>query len=71
MKLPFQCTIYDDEPQLVQNPFSGETIMLEPAAIAVYDTIMGANMLGDYKTVEKGCSWFRKYFPAEYMVLLD
>lgn len=71
MKLPFQCTIWDDEPQLVRNPFSGETIMLEPAAIAVYDTIMGANMLGDYKTVEKGCSWFRKYFPAEYMVLLD
>lgn len=71
MKLPFQCTIYDDEPQLVQNPFSGETIMLEPAAIAVYDTIMGANMIGDYKTVQKGCSWFRKYFPAEYMVLLD
>ena len=71
MKLPFECTIYDDEPQLVQNPFSGETIMLEPAAIAVYDTIMGANMIGDYKTVEKGCSWFRKFFPKEYMVLLD
>ena len=71
MKLPFQCTIYDSEPQLVQNPFSGDSIMLEPAAIAVYDTIMGANMIGDYKTVEKGCSWFRKYFPAEYMVLLD
>ena len=71
IKLPFDCTVYDDEPQLVQNPFSGETVMLEPMAIAVYDTVMGANMIGDYKTVQKGVSWFRKYFPKEYMVLLD
>jgi hypothetical protein len=71
IKLPFDCTVYDDEPQLVQNPFSGETVMLEPMAIAVYDTVMGANMIGDYKTVQKGVTWFRKYFPKEYMVLLD
>lgn len=71
IKLPFDCTIYDTEPQVVTNPFSGDSILLEPAAIAVYDTVMGANMIGDYKTVQKGVSWFRKYFPKEYMVLLD
>ena len=71
IKLPFDCSIWDTEPQLVTNPFSGESIMLEPMAIAVYDTTMGANMIGDYATVRKGIDWFRKYFPAEYMVLLD
>ena len=71
IKLPFDCTVYDTEPQVVTNPFSGDSVMLAPAAIAVYDTVMGANMIGDYKTVQKGVSWFRKYFPKEYMVLLD
>jgi hypothetical protein len=71
IKLPFDCTVYDSEPQVVTNPFSGDSVMLAPAAIAVYDTVMGANMIGDYKTVQKGVTWFRKYFPKEYMVLLD
>jgi len=71
IKLPFDCILFDTEPQVVTNPFSGDSITLEPMAIAVYDSIMGANMIGDYKTVQKGVSWFRKYFPKEYMVLLD
>ena len=70
-KLPFDCMILDAEPVEVQNPFSGETCMLEPDAVAVYDVLMGAQRFGDYKTVRKGLDWFRKYFPAEYMVLLD
>ena len=70
-KLPFDCMILDTEPAMVQNPFSGQGCMLEPDAIAVYDVTMGANMIGDYKTVRKGLDWFRKYFPAEYMILLD
>ena len=45
--------------------------MLTPEAVAVYDTIMGSEMIGDYKSVRKGLDWFRKYFPEEYMVLLD
>lgn len=71
MKLPFEVTILDDEPVRVTNPFSGESCTLTPEATAVYDTVIGANMIGDYKTVQKGITWFRKYFPAEYMVLLD
>ena len=70
-KLPFDCAILDTSPVEVRNPFSGESVVLPPDAVAVYDTITGANMIGDYKTVRKGLDWFRKYFPAEYMVLLD
>jgi len=70
-KLPFECMVLDKEPQLVSNPLSGDSVMLEPDAVAVYDSIMGAQMFGDYKTVRKGLDWFRKHFPREYMVLLD
>lgn len=71
MKMPFDCMVLDSEPVEVQNPFSGETCVLTPEAVAVYDTLKGAEMFGDYKTVRKGLEWFRKYFPAEYYVLLD
>ena len=71
MKLPFDCMILDTEPVEVQNPFSGETCVLTPEAVAVYDTIKGAEIFGEYQTVRKGLEWFRKYFPAEYYVLLD
>lgn len=71
MKLPFDCMVLDESPVEVTNPFSGESCMLTPEAVAVYDCITGANMTGDYKTVRKGLDWFRKYFPEEYMVLLD
>jgi hypothetical protein len=71
MKLPFDCMILDTEPVEVQNPFSGETCVLTPEAVAVYDTIKGAEIFGQYQTVRKGLEWFRKYFPAEYYVLLD
>lgn len=71
MKLPFDCMILDSEPVLVKNPFSGESVMLVPEAVAVYDSIQGAELIGDYGTMRKGLDWFRKYFPKEYMVLLD
>jgi hypothetical protein len=70
-KLPFDCMILDTEPQEVTNPFSGESCFLQPDAIAVYDTIKGCEMIGDYKALSKGLEWFRKYFPKEYMILLD
>ena len=70
-KLPFDCVILDTEPVKVSNSFSGESCMLEPDAVAVYDCIMGGNMTGNYSIVEKGCDWFLKHFPQEYMILLD
>ena len=71
MKMPFDCMILDEEPVEVTNPFSGESCMLTPEAAAVYDSMMGAEMTGDYKMLLKGLDWFRKHFPQEYMVLLD
>ncbi len=69
-KLPFDCSV-GKNPEVVRNRFSGETAMLEPDAVAVYDTIIGAEMIGEYKTMQKGLDWFRKHYPSEYMTLLD
>jgi len=71
VKLPFDCMVLDKDNVEVKNPFSGESVMLTPEAVAVYDTIRGCEMFGDYKKVRKGLDWFRKHYPAEYMVLLD
>ena len=71
IKLPFKCTIYDKEPVLVKNPYSGESCMLTPEAVAVYDTMKGAELLNDYNLLRKGLDWFAEHFPKEYMILLD
>ena len=68
---PFPVEIMDKAPVEVANPYSGEKVMLEPLAVAVYDCIKGAGMLEDYDTVEKGIEWFQKHYPKEYMVRLD
>jgi len=68
---PFPVEVIDTKPIEVANPFSGEKVMLEPIAVAVYDCIKGAEMLEDFDIVEKGIDWFRKHYPKEYMVLLD
>lgn len=69
--LPFDCEIMDKGPVEVKNPYSGDTCTLEPDAVAVYDVIKGAEMTNNYKLMNKGLDWFRKYFPSEYMTLLD
>jgi hypothetical protein len=68
--LPFECQV-GTETETIKNPYSGESIELSPDAVAVYDTIKGAEMLGHYDAVNKGLDWFRQYYPKEYMVLLD
>ena len=70
IKLPFACVV-GTQPEKITNPFSGESITLSPEAVAVYDTIQGCQIIGDYKTMEKGLDWFRRHFPEAYMVLLD
>jgi hypothetical protein len=60
-----------DAPETVNNPFSGASVELAPDAVAVYDVIKGAEYLEDYERVRVGLDWFRKYFPEEFMVLLD
>ena len=56
---------------IVNNRFSNEPAMLPWFAVAVYDTLMGAEQLGDDKTLRKGLDWFQKYFTKQYYVLLD
>jgi len=68
---PFEVEIMDKAPVEVANPYSGDKVMLEPIAVAVYDAIKGAEMLNYYETVEAGIDWFREHYPKEYMVLLD
>ena len=70
-KLPFDCEILDKGPVEVANPFSGEKVTLQPEAVAVYDTIKGAEIVGDYDLVRKGIEWFIEHYPKEYGVLLD
>jgi hypothetical protein len=71
MKLPFNCLILDDAPVEVTNPFSGESCILTPEAVAVYDSIRGAEMIGNWTLGQQGIEWFIENFPSEYMILLD
>ena len=71
--LPFAVSLPDDPTttDTVRNRFGGESCTLPAFAIAVYDVIIGSEMLGDYQTVRDGLDWFSKHFTKEYMVLLD
>jgi hypothetical protein len=79
---PFAVEIIDTKPVEVKNPYSGQVATLQPTAVAVYDSIKGAEMLANqmgiddgghelWKTVREGLDWFIKHYPEEYMILLD
>ena len=72
-KLPFHVALPADPiaTDTVRNRFGGESCTLPAFAIAVYDVIMGSEMLQDWKSHREGLDWFIKYFPKQYMVLLD
>ena len=72
-KLPFDVELPEDptSTDTVRNSFGGESCTLPAFAIAVYDVIIGSEMLEDYKTVRQGLDWFSRNFTKEYMVLLD
>ena len=70
IKPPFSVMLAECD-ETITNPFSGESVTLPPVAVAVYDCIKGAEMIGDYDTVRKGIDWFMDNFPEAYMVLLD
>lgn len=63
--------ILDNEPVRVENPFSGDGIMLSPEEVAVYDYLKGCEMIGDYKGLRKGIDWFIDNNAEAYMTLLD
>jgi hypothetical protein len=73
-RIPFDVDLtLDSKDKLIDVPnrFSGAIASLPWFAVAVYDLIIGAERLEDYDTVQKGLSWFSKYFPNEYYTLLD
>jgi hypothetical protein len=55
----------------IQNPYSNDSVKLPAFAVAIYDTIKGAEMTEDYDTVRQGITWFQKNFVKQYYVLLD
>ena len=63
--------VVDKEPVEVQNPFSGESTVLTPDEVAVYDYLKGCELIGDYKGLRKGLDWFRNNNAQAYMILLD
>jgi len=80
MKLPFKIMLEDPKSkhalETVTNPYSGQSCQLPRYAVAVYDTIKGAEVTGaevtgDVDLMRKGLDWFQKNFTDQYYVLLD
>lgn len=63
--------IMDEDPVIVQNPFSGATETLTPEAVAIYDVIKGAEVTKNEPLMLMGLDIFRTKWPREYMTLLD
>ena len=72
-KLPFEVELPEDPTAEVEiaNRFSGQSTTMPEFAAAVYDVIIGSEMLQDYETVRQGLDWFKQHFAAQYMVVLD
>ena len=57
------------EHETVTNPYSGESCVLCPLAVALYDYILGCESLGE--PFGEALSIFYDKWPEEYMILLD
>ena len=75
---PFNQCYFGAEPTKVMtigNRFNDEYqqsyAKLPAFAVAIYDTIIGAEQTEDYDTMQKGLDWFSRNFTKEYMTLLD
>jgi hypothetical protein len=77
MKLPFNIKLDCEElktqhsTQTRTNPYSNQSTTLPLFASKVYDAIKDAEINEDYKTMQKGISWFQKHFTKQYFILLD
>ena len=76
---PFDQCYFGSNPtkeMMIFNRFADDTspqmsCKLPAFAVAIYDTIIGAERVEDFSTVQKGLTWFQKNFVDEYYVLLD
>ena len=53
------------------NPFSGQQCELPDFASTIYCNIKDAEWAKEYEIMQQGLTWFQKYFPKQYYVLLD
>jgi len=75
---PFDQCFFGSEPtklMTIGNRFNDKEhqqyAKLPAFAVAIYDTIIGAEQTEDYKLMQKGITWFQKNFTNEYYTLLD
>ena len=75
---PFDQCFFGSEPtklMTIGNRFNDEDhqqyAKLPAFAVAIYDTIIGAEQTEDYTLMQKGITWFQKNFTNEYYTLLD
>ena len=75
---PFDQCFFGSNPlkeMTIHNRFNDEhhqqSAQLPAFAVAIYDTIIGSEMSEDYKTMQKGLTWFQKNFTDAYYSLLD
>ncbi len=73
---PFNQCYFGSEPtreMTIFNRFSNnqQSAKLPAFAVAIYDTIIGAERVEDYNLMQKGLTWFQKNFTDEYYTLLD
>ena len=75
---PFDKCFFGSNPlkeMTIHNRFNDESFQqyakLPAFAVAIYDTIIGAEQTEDYTLMQKGLTWFQKNFTNEYYTLLD
>ena len=71
---PFNECFFGKEPTkevTLSNRFSGETATVPAFAVAIYDTIIGAEQTQNYNLMQKGLNWFSRNFTKQYRILLD
>ena len=71
---PFNECYFGKEPTkevTLTNRFSGESATVPAFAVAIYDTIIGAEQTQNYDLMQKGLTWFQKNFIKQYYTLLD
>ena len=75
---PFDQCYFGAEPTKVMtiaNRFNDvgnyQACRLPAFAVAIYDTIIGAERIQDYTLMQKGLDWFSRNFTKQYMTLLD
>mgnify|MGYP006158721315 FL=1 len=71
---PFNECFFGKEPtkeMTLTNRFSGETATVPAFAVAIYDTIIGAEQTQNYDLMQKGLDWFSRNFTKQYYTLLD